>query len=193
MVILLWIGPTFWTHPRLSYLIHTLRIVKTIKYIYIISLCQLLYTLTRQKHTADTITLFEIMFQRAEIDSKCRSPAKGSIRTIPKLIEFNARNNPDYLFCQQAQKPAENLDSPFELLDITYHQLKCAILRCEDWLVENINGLQLPHINDQGGVTKGSPVALLMGSDVGLLFHMFALLGLGVPVSFTFSLLSIFH
>jgi len=121
------------------------------------------------------------MFQRASFDSSC-PPENGQIRTIPELIEYNARVNPNHPFCLQAQKSTDLFAKKLELLTITHLQLKNAILRCSEWFKESIEGLELPKISSGGKITKGRPVALFIGSDVGMLFHLFALMGLGVPV-----------
>ena len=93
--------------------------------------------------------------------------AEQPIRTIPELIDYNATHNPDVLFCVQAVKDA----APVR---ITFGQLRGAISRrCAQLRVE----LQL-----KPGSQKGTTVALVMESDVELLVHLFALLGMGVPV-----------
>jgi acyl-CoA synthetase (AMP-forming)/AMP-acid ligase II len=89
------------------------------------------------------------------------------IRTIPELIDYNATHNPDVSFCVQAVKDA----APVQ---ITFGQLRDAISRrCTQLRVD----LQL-----KPGPKKSAPVALVMDSDVVLLVHLFALMGLGVPV-----------
>ncbi|KAF2258971.1 putative NRPS-like enzyme [Lojkania enalia] len=108
-----------------------------------------------------------------------QQPCKASqFRTLPSLIDFNATYNPDYLFAIQAQKHG---DSSTELVEISHAQLRDAILRCQAWLETEVRELQKP-VRKDGEVIKGSPVALLMESDVGLFVHQAALLGLGVPV-----------
>lgn len=104
-----------------------------------------------------------------------------SIQTIPELIEHNAAHNPHHLFCIQTQKRIQSARP--ELLSISYLQLKRAILYCQAWLLHNITELKLPVIVNGGTVSKGSPVALMVESDVGLLIHLFSLMSLGVPVS----------
>ncbi|PVH96862.1 acetyl-CoA synthetase-like protein [Periconia macrospinosa] len=99
-------------------------------------------------------------------------------RSLPSLVDFNATHNPHYLFAIQAQKHG---DEPLQLQDISHSQLRDAILRCQSWLETNVKELQ-PPVEKDGVVNKGSPVALLMESDVGLFIHQIALLGLGVPV-----------
>ncbi|KAL4961548.1 uncharacterized protein BDV14DRAFT_192236 [Aspergillus stella-maris] len=95
---------------------------------------------------------------------------QGDARSLPELIEFHARENPHHRFCIQAQR---NADIP--LLEVTYAQLKDAILRCQDWLRDSLPGIRLE--NER----KDKPVGLLMDSDLTLVIYLFALLGLGVP------------
>lgn len=93
--------------------------------------------------------------------------AEQAIRTIPELIEYNATHNRDEVFCVQAVKDA----APVQ---ITFGQLRDAISRrCAQLRAE----LEL-----DPGPKKSAPVALVMDSDVELLIHLFALMGLGVPV-----------
>ena len=103
---------------------------------------------------------------------------ENQCRTLPSLVDFNAKNNPDYLFAVQAQKYA---DSKTILREVSFVQLSHAVMRCQAWLEATLREIQLPVLSN-GIVLRGSPVALLMESDVGLFIHQVALLGLGVPV-----------
>ncbi|KAF2792200.1 acetyl-CoA synthetase-like protein [Melanomma pulvis-pyrius CBS 109.77] len=108
-------------------------------------------------------------------------PARDSqIKTAAELIDFNADNNPNYLFCLQAEKSLNGGEDP-SVLRITHKSFRGMILSCQLWLLKHIKELQLPREGDGGIITKGAPIALLLDSDVGLLVHFFALLGLGVP------------
>ena len=93
--------------------------------------------------------------------------AEQAIRTIPELIDYNATHNRDAVFCVQAVKDA----APVQ---ITFGQLRDAISRRRARLRAE---LQL-----DPGPNKSAPVALVMDSDVELLVHLFALMGMGVPV-----------
>jgi acyl-CoA synthetase (AMP-forming)/AMP-acid ligase II len=97
----------------------------------------------------------------------------GDVRSLPELIDFHARVNPRHRFCIQVQKSA---DVP--LLDVTYEQLKQAILRCQSWLCRNVAEIQ---IENRGAKHRDRPVGLLMDSDLTLVIYLFALMGLGVP------------
>lgn len=103
----------------------------------------------------------------------------SSLRTLPELVEHNAKNNATYLFCQQA---ARRLDGSLHLVSVTHSQLKDAVLRCQEWLRETVNELKLPCPGEDDRFSKGPPVALFMESDVGLWVHLLALISLGVPV-----------
>ena len=127
-----------------------------------------------------TLHLIE-MFERASFDTSC-PPDDSCIRTVPELIEYNARVNPDHPVCLQAQWATDPFKKELDLLTISHLQFKHAILRCSEWLKESVGSLELVKVSSGGRVIKGRPVALFMGSDVGLLFHLFALMGLGIPV-----------
>lgn len=116
-------------------------------------------------------------FETPGIDLQAPDKDCDAIRTIPELIDFNAKHNPDLLFCEQATKASQNA------IAITHLQLWHAILRCSTRLIAEIAELKCPSENDEGGFAKSQPVALFLESDVGLLIHLFALMSLGVPVS----------
>ena len=101
-----------------------------------------------------------------------------NIQTVPELIEYNATYNPDHLFCVQAQKQIQ--DCRPQLLPISHLQLKRAVVQCQAWLVNTLVELRLP--SSSTDCTVCAPVALYVESDVGLLIHLFSLMGLGVPV-----------
>ncbi|CEL05016.1 hypothetical protein ASPCAL06138 [Aspergillus calidoustus] len=118
-------------------------------------------------------------FRRPEIQLYPAAHETGYIRTLPEVVEFNAKENPDHVFCLQAKKnPAGSVPS---LISVTNVQLRDAIAHCADWLRSSIQ-LQLPTASEDGTIRKGAPVALLLESDLGLWIYEMALLGLGVPV-----------
>lgn len=104
-----------------------------------------------------------------------------SIKTACDLIDFNADRNPDHLFCLQAEKSPNGSKNP-SFLRITYRSFRDMVLRCQQWIEEHIREIHLPILID-GKTVKSRPVALLLDSDIGLLVHLFALMGMGVPVS----------
>jgi acyl-CoA synthetase (AMP-forming)/AMP-acid ligase II len=99
---------------------------------------------------------------------------EGDARSLPELIDFHARLNPHHRFCIQAQQ--KDADAP--LLDVTYAQLKQAILSCQDWLSKNVPDIF--SVQTEKGA-KVRPVGLFMDSDLTLVIYLFALMGLGVP------------
>lgn len=105
----------------------------------------------------------------------------SAIKSLPDLVDFNARENPNHLFCLQSYKTAE--DSHFRVDRVSHLLFKRAILRCARWLATDVSGLKPPHTGADGTFVKGPPVAILLESSVGLLVHEMALMGLGVPVT----------
>ncbi|KAH9204376.1 hypothetical protein DL95DRAFT_496544 [Leptodontidium sp. 2 PMI_412] len=65
---------------------------------------------------------------------------------------------------------------------VTHWQLAQTVGKCSEWLVQNVGELRRPWRDESGASRKGPPIALLMESDVGILFHLFAFMTLGVPV-----------
>ena len=114
-------------------------------------------------------------FQPAAITLHIDEPDKRDVRTIPQLIEYNGRHNPDYIFCVQARKQQSSIY-------VSCYQLKQAILQCSDWLTANIREIESPFRDANGELCKGPPVALSVSSDIGLLVYLLSLLSLGVPV-----------
>ncbi|KAK2608172.1 hypothetical protein N8I77_006797 [Diaporthe amygdali] len=119
------------------------------------------------------------VFRPADIDLK-QSSSSSYIRTIPELIEFNAKINPNALYCVQALKPRDGETTKAE--QVTMLQLRNAIWQCSDDLRGCFSGLDDSNVSssDQAHV-KPDPVALVMDSDIGLLIHLFSLLSMGVP------------
>jgi acyl-CoA synthetase (AMP-forming)/AMP-acid ligase II len=115
-------------------------------------------------------------------DAKSAPESDLSIKTVSDLIDFNAENNPDQLFCLQAEKGLnESKNPPF--LRITYRSFRDMIIRCQQWIEEHVPEIHPPALID-GNIIKCRPLALLLDSDIGLLVHLFALMGMGVPVSY---------
>ncbi|CAG7993912.1 unnamed protein product [Penicillium salamii] len=98
-----------------------------------------------------------------------------SIRTLPDLIDFHGKHNPQDLFCLQGTKE-------LDFVPVSYKRLQCAIVRCQDVLRRENPGLHPPKLDAEGRVKKCSPVALLMESHVGLAIYVLACMGMGVPV-----------
>lgn len=60
------------------------------------------------------------------------SKDEHTVQSIPQLIDFNAKFNADYNFCNQAEKAL--LDDFPSFLRVTHAQLKHAIRCCAQWL-----------------------------------------------------------
>ncbi|KAI1075860.1 hypothetical protein F5B20DRAFT_558202 [Whalleya microplaca] len=128
------------------------------------------------------------VFKRAEL--RLSQPSSQiSIRTMPELVDYNAIVNPTALFCLQAIKAANGVNGDSDVggavpgtIPMTMSQLRDAIVRCQADLYGLLPDIKSPVIEQDGSITKNKVVALFLDSDVGLLIHLFALLGLGVPV-----------
>ena len=121
------------------------------------------------------MSAIERPFNPPTISLRLGDPDERTIRTIPQLIEFNARHNSDHVFCIQARKQQSSVS-------VSHFQLKQAILQCSDWLTSSVKQVKLPYEDGDGGLCRGPPIALAMNSDFGLLVHLLSLLSLGVPV-----------
>ncbi|KAL7939402.1 hypothetical protein V8C35DRAFT_326453 [Trichoderma chlorosporum] len=88
-----------------------------------------------------------------------------AIATLSDLIRFNSENNAEHIFCIQAQSQKVNSklssDVTYRGVKITFAQLNCAIQQCSE---------------------SGTPIALYVESDVGLLIHLCALQILDIPL-----------
>ncbi|KAF9018364.1 acetyl-CoA synthetase-like protein [Hymenopellis radicata] len=93
------------------------------------------------------------------------------VESLPELIEFNARHNPNHVFALQT-RPG---DAPAR--EITFSELQTAVENACAWLVSS--GATVIRTSRE---TKVPPVAILMGSDVGIFIYMAALNRLGTPV-----------
>lgn len=113
-------------------------------------------------------------------DTSCPPEAEDKIKSAIDLIEFNAEFNARRAFCIQLKK-----DSASRLVqqeEITFLNFRDMIYSCQAWMLDHV---YMTTAQDQTG--KPQPIALLMDSDVTLLVHMFALMGLGIPVSTLFN------
>lgn len=97
------------------------------------------------------------------------------IRSVLDLIRQNEIHNPKHTFCIQELKDHDTLCL------VTFEMLSDAIKQCVGWLEK----LQLLHQSrplSSGSEGKPRPVALLMGSDIGIFFHIAALMWMEIPV-----------
>lgn len=109
-------------------------------------------------------------------------PDETTIQCLPDLVEFNAIHNPDHLFCLQAGVEVEHAQST----KITFAEFARAVEQCGYWIRTKVPSATPPVLTEEGGLRKASPVALLLGSDLGLFMYLVALLSLNVPVSHEF-------
>jgi acyl-CoA synthetase (AMP-forming)/AMP-acid ligase II len=105
----------------------------------------------------------------------------SGIRTLPELVEFHVKHNPQHRFCIQAEKPLiEN--GAYQLTPVSYERLQQAILRCQAWLSDNAPNIHASFLDNHGIVNRCAPVAVLMESHTGLAVFILTLMGMGVPV-----------
>ena len=103
------------------------------------------------------------------------------IRSLPDLVEFHIKNNPQHLFCIQAKKPSSEDDAHL-FTPVSYKRLEQAILRCQSWLKNNAPSIYNSSLGD-GQISRSCPpVAILMESHVGLAVFILTLMGMGIPV-----------
>ncbi|KAH6623072.1 hypothetical protein F5144DRAFT_495138 [Chaetomium tenue] len=123
-------------------------------------------------------------FKAADINlrSEVSNSNDPRVRSIPELIDYNARVNPETLFCYQALKSADtsgDTDVPPPMAVVNMVQLRDAVWRCSQRLLQEL-GISHESKTPTG---KPAPVALFMDSDLSLLIHLFALMALGTPVA----------
>ncbi|KAK5631479.1 hypothetical protein RRF57_007193 [Xylaria bambusicola] len=141
-----------------------------------------------------------IKFKRPVFDPKpTGSPSAGnaleSISSLPQLIQFNARENPNHIFALQSELNKDSLtgrrENSYNAIAINFKQLDLMVCCCADW----IQRVATP-ANQNGGLVKQQPVAIFLESGVGLFLHLAALLSLNIPillVSVRLSSTSILH
>ncbi|KAK5991526.1 Non-canonical non-ribosomal peptide synthetase ascB [Cladobotryum mycophilum] len=115
-------------------------------------------------------------FNRPPVNFASAERLEGHIHSLPELVDFNAVNNPDHLFCIQARSTA-----PFD--HFTHAQFKIAVANCARWIQENV---PLQPTTSPDALTKMAPVALFMESDFGLMIHEFALMSIGATSAASF-------
>ena len=119
-------------------------------------------------------------FVRPHLNLGYGDDREDGINTLPDLVEFAAKHNPDHIFGQQLR--AYDSNPCF----ITFSEFATAVERVSAWLV---------NVGATTGRTEREvtvpPVALLLGSDVTLFMYICALLRIGTPVTlFALSCLS---
>ena len=106
------------------------------------------------------------------------------INTLPELIEFAAKHNPEHTFGLQARANGAGCWATWgsgnssSFCKITFSQLQRVIERASAWLVNS--GATTGRTRR---IDKVSPVAIFLNSDVTIFMYMAALLRIGSPVS----------
>ncbi|EPS34779.1 hypothetical protein PDE_09743 [Penicillium oxalicum 114-2] len=103
------------------------------------------------------------------------SAATTGIRTLPDLVDFHAKHNPQHIFCIQTRQDHDSIS-------VSFKKLQRAIVRCQARLRRDHSDLHPPAIDAEGHVAKCAPVAILMESHVGLAIYVLVCMGMGVPV-----------
>ncbi|KAI2624987.1 hypothetical protein GGR54DRAFT_545064 [Hypoxylon sp. NC1633] len=106
---------------------------------------------------------------------------ESDISSLPDLIRFNARENPDHIFALQAEirhdGPESARENPYTASQITFGQLHGMIRGCVVWLRRVLTSIGQDE--DSGAQ---NPVAIYLESDIGLFSYLSALLSMKVPV-----------
>ncbi|KDQ51272.1 hypothetical protein JAAARDRAFT_140530 [Jaapia argillacea MUCL 33604] len=111
-------------------------------------------------------------FRRPHINLGYAPDESDGVNTLPELIAFNARYNPDHTFGLQTRS-----GDGIPPRHITFLQFHEAVQRASSWLVHS--GATLGRTQKDVQVP---PVGILLGSDIGIYIYMAALLRLGTPV-----------
>lgn len=105
-------------------------------------------------------------------------PGDKVIKTVAELIDFNADQNPDHVFCLQMTRQSPNN----RLQPVSFSLLRGMIVTCQEWILDTVREAKQPFLDVHGVTMKCMPVAIFMDSNLDLLVHLFALVGLGIPV-----------
>ncbi len=95
------------------------------------------------------------------------------VNTLPELIEFNGKHNPDHIFGLQS-RAGEGVPP----VEITFEQLQFSVESACAWMVNGVKATTGRTRREQAV----PPVAILLGSDIGIYIYMAALLRIGTPV-----------
>ncbi|KAI1372051.1 hypothetical protein F4677DRAFT_456836 [Hypoxylon crocopeplum] len=106
---------------------------------------------------------------------------ESSISSLPDLIRFNSRENPDHVFALQSEICHDELigsgEKSYRASQITFSQLDELIRGCVVWMRRVVTP-----IDQNRGTDEQNPVALYLESDIGLFIHLAALLSMEIPV-----------
>lgn len=120
-------------------------------------------------------------FVPARVDLNTTPSSTSSIRTLLDLVDHNAAVNGSHLFCIQAEKSIDGPGKDNDLRFVTHAHLKHALLWSTRWFRDRVHTSNAFDPTNASTATR-RPVALLMDSDLSLLFSLFSLVALGVPV-----------
>ena len=123
-----------------------------------------------------------LTFKRARFSSTTPKEAEqldgqDAIASLPDLIRFNARENPEHIFCVQAETAGA---SRYDSRKITFSQLDGAVDSCATWIHQVVKSSSPRN----SGEKPPRPVALYLESDIGLFIHVAALLAMDIPVRY---------
>lgn len=119
---------------------------------------------------------------RIKLLDESPKPDGSAIRCLPDLVEYNAAENPDHLFCVQVLHRQGGFEEDL-FRSITFLELEESVRRCCYWIQSQAGGHLSSAIAEDGPLQKSPPIALFLESDIGLFIHIVALLSLNVPVS----------
>ncbi|KAI1368188.1 hypothetical protein F5Y08DRAFT_335962 [Xylaria arbuscula] len=121
------------------------------------------------------------VFDPRPLKSPSTDSVSESISSLPQLIEFNARENPDHTFALQTELNKDGLTegkgNAYIAFAITFKQLDRMVYHCADW-IRNV----AISVKQNGGLSEQQPIAIFLESGVGLFLHLAALLTLDIPV-----------
>ncbi|TRX93221.1 hypothetical protein FHL15_005800 [Xylaria flabelliformis] len=105
--------------------------------------------------------------------------SESDISSLPDLIRFNARENPDHVFAIQSELreaiSPESEDDRYGV-QITFKQLDEMVRACESWIrIAVMSSNQYTKLGEQ------APIAIYMESGVGLFLYLAALLSMNIP------------
>lgn len=114
-------------------------------------------------------------FERPSIDlsTPLSDLGEGSIRSLPDLIKFNAKLNPNHVFAEQEIRLNGR---HIGFVTIEFSKLRKLVLQSISWIQQVILA------SSKGCVQPERPIALFLESDLTLFIHLCSLLELNVPV-----------
>ena len=128
-------------------------------------------------HTTSTFNPPNVSFDD-DIDS-------DGLRTLPELVEYNARVNGNYTFAFQAYKGEGHSEDTLHYHQLSHELVGAYVKHCLVWFQQHVQLDRTDFVPNkiQAGPPKPRPVALLMDSDVTYFSLMVAIIAQGIPVS----------